>query len=242
MVAVDSEYTKQQLKEKESRYHHELQQRLKAETDRLRASGDVSIPSLSSLPLMPYLTPDGKVTSADVTPGVKASVYAIYDEGKTLQHVGVTRSIRQSLLLHLARMPQLTHYVKVHHILRPNRSLLELIKQSWLDESGNIPPGNRPPDQELWEHPLDIKPLMTDEDRERYAEKEQKGKGFNVYLEVARRYEAEKKEVLEARHVTEEVRFDPKLKRQGLSDLLIPKPKDEVPTGAPRQNKEVAAA
>lgn len=52
---------------------------------------------------------------------------------------------------------------------------------------------------------------------------------------IARRFEAAKVSILEARGVTENLRFDPKLKAKGLLDLYMDKqPDSAVPeTGKP---------
>lgn len=52
--------------------------------------------SLNNLDYIPYLTEDGHI--ADCTqPGVKASVYAIFDENKTLCYIGVSRQVCHAL-------------------------------------------------------------------------------------------------------------------------------------------------
>ena len=48
-------------------------------------------------------------------------MYAIFDEAKCVQHVGVTRAINPSLRLHLGRKPDEAHFVKAFHMERPNR-------------------------------------------------------------------------------------------------------------------------
>ena len=55
---------------------------------------------------------------------------------------------------------------------------------------------------------------------------------------VARRYEDDKVAVLERRGVKESMRFDPKLKADGLLDLYTEKTKDVVPSGKPKQKGE----
>lgn len=131
--------------------------------------GDVS-PALESLPLIPYINAEGKISSTAVTdkvksksrqvvcnpffswvtkiflpfllscfPQVKASVYAIYDEAGTVQYIGVSRGVEQSLRLHLARMPDKTYGVKAFHITKPSRVLLEMTRETWMKELGYTP-------------------------------------------------------------------------------------------------------
>lgn len=48
--------------------------------------------ALGALPWVSYLTEDGKIVDCS-KPGAKASVYAIFDENKKLQYVGVSRQV-----------------------------------------------------------------------------------------------------------------------------------------------------
>ena len=105
------------------------------------ASGGVaaSAPSLASLPLIAYLDGEGKISSSGVDPKVKASVYAVYDEAGKVCFIGVSRSVAQSLRLHLARMPEQTYSFKVFHITKPSRVLLEITRDGWIEELGYKP-------------------------------------------------------------------------------------------------------
>lgn len=61
----------------------------------------------------------------------------------------------------------------------------------------------------------------------------------NAMKKIARRFEAEKVKVLEARGVTENMRFDPKLKAKGLLDLYMEKqPDSAVPDSKPNGEKK----
>lgn len=62
--------------------------------------------SLSSLEYIPYLTEEGHI--ADCTePGAKASLYAIFDENKTLCFIGISRQVCRSLSFHRPLSPPL---------------------------------------------------------------------------------------------------------------------------------------
>jgi hypothetical protein len=82
------------------------------------------------------------VSDVGAVKGVKASVYAVYDADSVLHYIGVSRSVQQSLRLHLARQPERTHGVRVQHITTPSRSLLEVIREEWIAENGSVPSGN----------------------------------------------------------------------------------------------------
>lgn len=84
----------------------------------------------------------------------------------------------------------------MQHISRPSRSLLEIIKDSWVAENGSIPKGNDEGEsQALWENPLNVIPLFTEEDKAFVAEKKEKGREETGIKTVARRFEGEKVKV-----------------------------------------------
>eukprot|EP00897_Mesotaenium_endlicherianum_P010754 jgi/Mesen1/9707/ME000069S09118 len=175
--------------------------------------------SLAALPFVPYLTEEGKFTDcSDAT--AKATVYAIFDDDKALQYIGISRGVYQSMRLHFARRPRQCSWVKLQHITRPSRAALEAIKDRWIAENGTLPAGNDGGEvQNLWENPLDCKPLMTEEERQRVEEAAPGPPTAKAYKMVARRVEAELEEGFKARRCTETLRFDPKLKEQALLDL-----------------------
>ncbi|KAG5187073.1 hypothetical protein JKP88DRAFT_193903 [Tribonema minus] len=231
---ADADYVKQQLKLKEAAY--EAKRRADAAQSAKRSRGDTAVDPLSSLPMIPYLNEEGLVSDVGAARGVKASVYAVYDATPALQYIGVSRSVQQSLRLHLARCPELTHSVRVQHITTPSRSLLEVIKDEWCAENGGAPPGNDGgAEQARWEMPMDVKPLMTEEDKEKLMTAREKGREDSAIKAIARRFEAAKVEIMEARGVKENMRFDPKLKGQGLLDLWQPGPDTSVPTSTPKK-------
>lgn len=67
------------------------EERRREQGGRSSSSGQAAT-SLASLPWVPYLTEEGKI--ADLSKeGAKASVYAIFNEDKELQYVGVSRQV-----------------------------------------------------------------------------------------------------------------------------------------------------
>lgn len=224
-----AEYVKAELARVQEEYEANRKAKMQEQTKQAAARGDAAVTPLAELEFVPYLTEEGLVAKVDTT-GVKASVYAVYDESKTLQYIGVSRGIQQSLRLHLARRPTQTYFFKVQNIARPSRSLLEIIKDSWIEENGSTPEGNDEGErQEIWEASFNVMPLFTEEDKIFVEEKKQAGREDSGIKTVARRFEGEIVEILKERGVTENLRFDPKLKAKGLLDLFMKKPDTSVP-------------
>lgn len=167
------------------------------------------LPSLSDLPLIPYLDEKGLI--AEVFNG-KIGVYAIFDRQETLQYVGFSRDIGLSLKQHLVRQPHQCYFIKSQTITRPNRTILQEIKTHWLS-SANITP-----EESIWSDSIDAKLTMTEEERDQYQKLDELGQ-IKFLKNIARRLETEIQTCLKERGVTLEIRFNPKLKEQGLLDL-----------------------
>lgn len=172
------------------------------------------IPALSDLPWLPYLTDEGAILE-DIQG--KIGVYAIFDENRSLQFVGYSRDISLSLKQHLVRQCDRCHWLKVQAIARPNRTLLEDIRQYWLAESG-IAIDNHCAEEALWTQPIDATQAMTDDEREAFEKADDLDRS-KLLKTVARRVEAAILDRLQQRGVTAEIRFNPKLKEKGLLDL-----------------------
>jgi hypothetical protein len=174
------------------------------------------IHSLASLEFIPYIDSEGKLP--DFFQG-KIGVYAIFDNEKVLQFVGYSRDIYLSLKQHLVRKTQYCYWLKVQTIEKPSRTILESIRSSWIAENGSQPQGNGA-DAAKWNDPIDTKTVMTAQEKADYegifADEIAKDK---LLKNVARRVENEIFSLLKARGVTEEIRFNPKLKTSGLLDL-----------------------
>jgi hypothetical protein len=171
-------------------------------------------PSLVSLEFMPYLDEKGEISL--LSEG-KIGVYAIFNEAKILQTVGYSRDIYLSLKQHLVRQPLQCYWLKMQTIERPSRTILEEIKQAWIEENGMIPVGNAE-EEDLWHKPIDIKPLMSAEEQEKYQKIDDVAQ-IKLLKKIARKFETEIESQLLQRGVKMEIRFNPKLKEQGLLDL-----------------------
>ncbi len=172
-----------------------------------------SFPSLASLEMHPYLI------EGELPPDLngKVGIYAIFDEAQTLQYVGYSRDIHVGLTQHLVRCPQQCHWFKVYTVTRPSRTLLDEIRTAWIGEYGTVPPGNS--DYQLaWEKPIDAKAFMTDAERDAIANAEP-SQTNKLLKQLARRVEADVKANVAARGAQIPIKFNPKLKEQGLLSL-----------------------
>jgi hypothetical protein len=173
-------------------------------------------PSLATLEFISYLDSNGQIPENFQG---KVGVYGIFDQEKVLQFVGYSRDVYLSLKQHLVRQPAACYWLKVKTIDKPSRIILETIRECWISENGTVPIGNAEAEAQ-WTQPIDVKSMMTPEEQESY----QKGAGqeleqSKVLKKVARRVEAEILSTLESRGVKTEMRFNPKLKENGLLDL-----------------------
>jgi hypothetical protein len=170
--------------------------------------------NLSNLEYLPYLDDQGII---DQDLQGKIGVYAIFNQEKILQYVGYSRDIYLSLKQHLVRQLHNCYWLKYQTINRPSRTILEEIKQAWLEENGAIPSGNAA-DEAKWNQAIDAKQDMTSEEKQKYENSDELNQ-IKLLKNIARRVESAIKEELEQRGVNLEIRFNPKLKEQGLLDL-----------------------
>ena len=173
-----------------------------------------TITTLASLDYLPYLDSNGAINE-DIQK--KIGIYSIFDQDKNLQFVGYSRDIYLSLKQHLVRQPDLCYWIKLQTIDRPSRSILETTRQAWIEENGTIPTGNES-ETTIWTKSIDAKPAMTEEEKAQYEQSDELWK-TKILKQVARRVEAGIKEQLRDRGVNMDIRFNPKLKEQGLLDL-----------------------
>ncbi|TFI54736.1 GIY-YIG nuclease family protein [Mastigocladus laminosus UU774] len=176
---------------------------------------DTNIPYLANLEYIPYIDEAGQLPEYLQS---KIGVYAIFDQQKVLQFVGYSRDVYLSLRQHIVRQPQKCYWVKVQTIERPSRAVLENIEKVWIEENGSVPAGNGD-DKDKWTQPIDAKALMTAEEQANYENSIDEITKIKIIKNVARRVEAEILKVLEARGLQTQVRFNPKLKEEGLLDL-----------------------
>ena len=174
----------------------------------------MTFPTLADLDFLPYIDQNGAIASDF---DQKIGIYAIYDEAKTLCYIGYSRDFKKSLEQHLVRCYDQCHWFKLHPCDRPSRTLLEEIRAAWLAENGATPIGNDT-DEALWTQPIDVKPGLTPAEKAEIdaAEDIKKSK---LLKDHARRVEDQIKTALEARGLKTEIRFQPKIKDQGLLDL-----------------------
>jgi hypothetical protein len=172
------------------------------------------ITSLKNLEALPYLDANGSISENFQG---KIGVYAIFNSEKNLQFVGYSRDVYLSLKQHLVRQPQHCYWIKVQTIARPSRTILEEIRQAWIEENGVTPLGNSS-DEDKWNSAIDAKLSMSETEKADY-EKGTELEKIKLLKKVARRVEEEIQEKLKNRGVQMELRFNPKLKEQGLLDL-----------------------
>jgi hypothetical protein len=177
-------------------------------------SQQTDLPSLQSLEYIPFLNVSGCI---DTELQSKIGVYAIFDRDRNLQFVGYSRDIYLGLIQNLVRQPEKCYWLKVKTIERPSRSILEEIRQAWILENGTTPPGNGE-EKVAWDEPIDAKITMTETEKEQY-QKTTELEQIKLLKQIARRVEAKILERLKDRGAQIEIRFNPKLKEQGLLDL-----------------------
>ncbi|MBR8826733.1 MAG: GIY-YIG nuclease family protein [Gomphosphaeria aponina SAG 52.96 = DSM 107014] len=174
----------------------------------------MKITSLKNITEIPYLNEQGKLP--EELQG-KIGAYAVFNQEKELQFVGYSREIYLSLKQHLVRQPENCYWLKYQTITHPSRTILEEIRSSWIRENGTIPPGNST-EEAKWTQPIDAKLSMTEGEQATYNNSDELGK-IKLLKQVARKVEAEIKESLKRRELQEDIRFNPKIKEQGLLDL-----------------------
>jgi hypothetical protein len=173
---------------------------------------------LASLEFIPYLNPEGCLEEDWLG---KIGVYAIFNAAQTLEYIGYSRDIYLSLKQHLVRQPQSCYWVKMQIVNRPSRTFLEEIRQAWLAENQVIPAGNSG-EVSFWTEAIDAKTQMSAEERQAYLQAEELQQ-IKILKGVARRLEAQILETLKSRGVGMEIRFNPKLKEEGLLDVNYPR-------------------
>jgi hypothetical protein len=177
-------------------------------------SSTTEIPSLASLELLPYINNVGELPEILQN---QIGIYAIFDRSQSLQFVGYSRDIYLSLKQHLVRQPELCYWVKATTIDRPNRTFLESVQYSWIAENGSIPMGNGA-DSSQWLDPISTQFAMTATESASFDDLDGIAQ-IKLLKQVARRVEETILARLQERGVQTEIRFNPKLKEQGLLDL-----------------------
>jgi hypothetical protein len=173
-------------------------------------------PSLASLEFIPYVNNAGQLP--EELQG-KVGVYAIFDDQKILHFIGFSRDVFLSLRQHLVRQPDRCYWLKVRTVDRPSRTILQETRDAWIAENGSTPTGNST-DEAKWNQPINVKELMTPEEQADYADPyHDEVAQTKILKNVARRIEAGILEGLRSRGIKADLRFNPKLKEEGLLDL-----------------------
>ncbi|MEA5576554.1 GIY-YIG nuclease family protein [Anabaena sp. UHCC 0451] len=177
---------------------------------------ETNISSLASLEYVAYIDDNGELPAQFLG---KIGVYAIFDQAKILQFVGYSRDVYLSFKQHIVRQPEKCYWLKVQTIERPNRTILEQIENTWISENCSLPSGNGE-NKEKWTNPINSNALMTTEEQTKYENPliDDLDK-MKLIKNVARRVESEILAVLESRGLKTPIRFNPKLKEEGLLDL-----------------------
>lgn len=172
-------------------------------------------PALTELADLPYIDEEGQLPAQFEG---QIGVYAIYNPEQVLAYIGYSRDVSLSLKQHIVRQPQQCYSIKVTTVERPNRTLLETIKATWIAENQAIPIGNAAAD--LWEQPIDVKSKMLPEELAQYNDPQlDDQQHLKILKQAARRIEQDILLLLAERGVKEALRFNPKLKDSGLLDL-----------------------
>ena len=177
-------------------------------------SSTSDLPSLSSLEFLAYINDAGELPN---TLQNQIGIYAIFDKSQILQFVGYSRDIYLSLKQHLVRQPEDCYWIKATTIDRPNRTFLESVESAWIDKNGSIPVGNGAA-KSNWLDPIATNYAMTTAESDSFEDLDGLAQ-IKLLKQVARRVEETILVKLQVRGVKTEIRFNPKLKEQGLLDL-----------------------
>ena len=172
------------------------------------------LPSLGSLEFLPYIDDAGILPEQLQN---QIGIYAIFDRDQSLQFVGYSRDIYLSLKQHLVRQPEHCYWVKATTIDKPNRTFLEGVQSAWVVENGSTPTGNAEA-KSVWLDPISTNHAMTAAERDSFDDLDGLAQ-IKLLKQVARRVEETILTKLQQRGVKTEIRFNPKLKEQGLLDL-----------------------
>ncbi len=176
---------------------------------------DIAFPHLQNLTPIAYINASGQLPEEFQG---KVGVYAIFDGQNELQYIGYSRDVFLSLKQHLIRQPEKCVAVKVQTIDRPSRTALDEICQAWI-EAANQPDLATIHKESVWTRSIDIKTQLTDEEQAKVANAIDDLEKSMILKKACRRVEAIILDVLKARGLETEIRFNPKLKESGLLDL-----------------------
>ncbi|MBN3949552.1 MAG: GIY-YIG nuclease family protein [Nostoc sp.] len=132
--------------------------------------------------ITPELANDGteiidlQVWSAAAQNAKIAGVYAVLDAERHTQYIGYSRNVLLSLNGHLRQNgEQKSAFVRVQAFKFPKRQEMEDLRDAWIAELENTPPGNAT-DGEMWASTVGeaAKAVMSEVERQAYEEKKLK--------------------------------------------------------------------
>lgn len=176
---------------------------------------DITFPNLQDLNPIAYINGSGQLPEEFQG---KVGVYAIFDGADLLQYIGYSRDVFLSLKQHLIRQPEKCVAVKVQTIDRPSRTALDEICQAWIEAANQSDLATIHKDS-VWTQSIDVKTQLTDEEQAKVANAIDDLEKSMILKKACRRVEAIILDVLKARGLETEIRFNPKLKESGLLDL-----------------------
>jgi hypothetical protein len=125
-----------------------------AQTEPNAAAADSSAsasPRLADMELLSVVNVQGYI-NPEIPEGTQATVFAIYDQAKTLQYIGFSKNLRASLLTVFSRRPDKTHLYRAVYLPQLDQNEMLSVRSSWFDQSGGPPPGNRlPAERAAWQ-------------------------------------------------------------------------------------------
>ena len=84
--------------------------------------------------------------------GTEATMFAIYDQSKTLQYIGFSKNLRASLLTVFSRRPDKCHLFRAFHMPVLNQAAMLELRSAWFEQAGGPPPGNKlPAERAAWQ-------------------------------------------------------------------------------------------
>ncbi|KAL4530637.1 hypothetical protein Ndes2437B_g04120 [Nannochloris sp. 'desiccata'] len=186
-------------------------------------SSAAALPRLADLEPLPVVNVQGYI-NPEMPEGTQATVFAVYDQAKTLQYIGFSKNLRASLLTVFSRRPDKSHLYRALHLPQLDQNEMLSVRSSWFDQSGGPPPGNRlPAERAAWQ---EAATPFTISDRGKVAAAEELAKSMIVKIK--------------SRGCKEEFLVNQDLIQEGKVDFLAVADLD--PKELERQRREAEAA
>ncbi|KAK9837885.1 hypothetical protein WJX74_007198 [Apatococcus lobatus] len=167
------------------------------------SSAATSSQTLEDLEMFSVLDTTGAILP-DVPEGTEASVFAVYNDKRQLQYVGLSKDLRNSLRTVFSRRPDKSHFFKAQHYSTLDQEAMVALRDAWFSECGGPPSGNKlAMERNLWQLPVDAGAISA-RGRQKAAEEQ-----MRAQLELIRQ-----------RGCNEEWEANPELLEQGKVDFL----------------------